>query len=52
MMRTNEQEVDFYAYCQKCKYVERDADLIPCTYCLDTPVREGTNAPTKFEEKE
>ncbi len=45
-------EVYFGEYCKTCKYEERDEELIPCCYCLEEPVRVGTNKPVRYEEKE
>lgn len=49
-MDRNYKEVAFALYCGKCKSKELEGFKSPCNECLETPMREGTSVPEKFEE--
>ena len=43
-------EVAFTKYCAKCTNKELDETKSPCNECLETPMREGTEVPERYEE--
>lgn len=43
--------VDFETYCPTCKNYNKTEDEEPCTYCLETPARQYSHKPEKWEEK-
>jgi len=59
----NDKEVRFDLYCESCKHDDPDGkyndatsqitkeEYIPCCYCIQTAVREGTMVPEYWEEK-
>lgn len=47
----NNKEVNFRFYCPLCQYEAVDDGDLPCSDCLDTPVRVGTEKPIKFVVK-
>ena len=49
---TNLKEVDFFAYCKKCKYKDLDGWKDPCNECLEVGGVWGSEVPIKYEEKE
>lgn len=51
-MRQDEQEVRFDLYCPTCEFKDMKMDLVPCTYCMDIPVREAINVPVKYKLNE
>ena len=44
-------EVKFVKYCQKCRYMKIPQDKQPCAECLETPARENTERPVKFQKR-
>jgi len=42
--------VDYYKYCETCKYKELSENKYPCDECLGVPARYGTRQPEKWEE--
>lgn len=44
-------EVHFHVYCEKCKHKDLKETDRPCDECLDNPLNQFTDKPTKFEEK-
>lgn len=49
---TYSKEVEFSAYCKKCKYSELDGWKDPCNDCLAVGGRIGTKVPEKFKPKD
>ena len=51
----NEKEVRFDQYCKLCKHWDPagkyNEEYVPCCYCLENAVREGTMVPEYWEEK-
>ena len=50
-MEENKKIVDFYKYCQTCKYKDVKEENEPCNTCLDNPVNIHTEKPVKYEEQ-
>ena len=48
---SNEQEVYFGDYCEKCKHFKKREIEEPCAECLDNPVNISTHKPVKYENK-
>ncbi len=46
-----EKIVEFYKYCQKCKYESLPESEDPCNECLTNSVNEDSHMPTEFVEK-
>lgn len=44
--------VDFERYCPQCKHEKVNVTEEPCTTCLETGARKGTEKPELFKEKE
>lgn len=44
--------VDFYLYCETCKFKDVKEDSEPCNSCLNEPVNLNSVKPVKYEEKE
>lgn len=51
MFEDNIKIVDFDLYCPSCKSYLIDEDNEPCATCLETPARENSHKPEKWEEK-
>ncbi len=51
-MDSEKKEVRFDYYCKKCKHHALKESKDPCNECLETPVREGTYIPERFEAKQ
>lgn len=45
-------EVSYDLYCELCKYKDLEEFKDPCNDCLDTPSREGTHIPIRWEGKD
>lgn len=48
-MENNNKIVEFWHYCNRCKYADLPESKDPCNECLEVSVREGTVEPEKFE---
>lgn len=44
--------VDFFKYCDICKYRDADENDYPCDDCLGIPVRESTIVPEYYISKD
>ena len=44
-------EVEFWKYCEKCKYYRVKDVNDPCNYCLAEPVNLHSAKPVYFEEE-
>lgn len=44
--------VDFYIWCPSCKHYTKLGTEEPCNECLETPAREDSHKPEKWEAKE
>lgn len=51
MDETNMVEVRFDIFCKKCKHGPLNEVKDPCNECLEYGMREGTEKPLCFEEK-
>ena len=45
-------EVRFDIWCPVCEHCDLDEKYTPCNECLEVGMREGTEKPEKFKEKE
>lgn len=43
--------VDFYKYCNLCKYKDLKEDSNPCDECLNNSVNINSRKPVNFEKK-
>ena len=50
-MESYYKDVEFYAYCPKCKFLALSEDEDPCHECLDWPTLTDSHKPIKFVEK-
>ena len=50
MIDENMFEVDFYEYCEICKYCSLKENEHPCKECLESPYNYGATKPILFEE--
>ena len=44
-------EVKFVKYCPECRYLKTQEEKEPCVECLETPAREDTERPVKFQKR-
>lgn len=51
-MRVDNKEVRFDKFCNKCKYGYLKPYRSPCNECLEVGMREGTEVPDRYKEKE
>lgn len=45
-----EREVEYWNYCDTCKYKDLDDTQEPCNECLGNPITENTSKPIKYEK--
>lgn len=50
-MLENTKIVEFYKWCEKCKYYDKKESEDPCWDCLCDPVNVASHKPTKWEER-
>ena len=51
-MDENMTEVQFFKYCDSCKYAKKHGYEDPCNECLEFPARYGTEKPFNYEKAE
>lgn len=50
-MTYTEKMVNYFKYCDKCKYKDLTEIEEPCNECLSTLINEDSVIPIKYEEK-
>lgn len=43
--------VEYWKFCEHCKYWDTKANDEPCEECLSNPVNDNSHKPVKWEEK-
>jgi hypothetical protein len=51
-METIYKEVDFFKYCEQCKYHDLDDSEDPCNECLTHPCMEHSRKPFNFKPEQ